>query len=81
MSWTVSILKDHFLDRWREFVGAIPTIESVNRIIRDGIQITPQCRVLVEQPDGSMRPRKQIAAFWNNKSGASSGWTSTLKPP
>lgn len=65
---TVISLSRHFCERWRQRVGAKPTLEGVNRLIENSLQIRKQAKVLVDDC-GRLKPLKLLAEFWNHEAG------------
>lgn len=64
----VATLSRHFIERWLERVGTVPSLESVNHICRKGQRIVRQKR-LYRAVDGRVVPCKTLALWWNHSHG------------
>ncbi|MHC1726528.1 MAG: hypothetical protein AB9866_11040 [Syntrophobacteraceae bacterium] len=60
-------LSDHFVGQWKTWIGATPTVKSVNDILAESTKLNGQRRVLVPQERGGTKPDKIIAQYWNHR--------------
>ncbi len=58
----------HFVQRWVEWCGELPSIEDVNRLIETGQQLRPQLR-LCQWNRQELLPYLLLAEFWNDEAG------------
>lgn len=62
-------LSKHFIDQWKLWVGAAPTVSGVNDILAESQKLNGQRRVYVPQEMGGTKPDKVLAQYWNHTVG------------
>ena len=64
----VELLSRHFLRRWIQRLGRVPSLESVNLIIRKG-QITKKGQTLYKLLRGRLYQYHTLTEVWNHSDG------------
>jgi hypothetical protein len=59
----------HFVGRWAERCGGLPSIEEINAIIGGSLRILKQRTVYGIRPDGTKQEHFELSHFWNDKAG------------
>jgi hypothetical protein len=59
----------HFVRRWAERSGGLPSIEEINRIIAGSLCILKQRTLYGIRPDGTKRRHRELSHFWNDEAG------------
>ena len=68
-SMQISSLSQHFVKRWRQRVGAIPTVAGVNRILASAQQTRRQEKLFAPDHVRGLRLFKLLAEYWNPRAG------------
>ena len=66
---TIRSLSKHFIRRWKQRVGAAPTVEGVNRILAGARKITAQRKLFEGHPRQGLKPWKLLAEYWHPRAG------------
>ncbi len=66
MEEVVTALTSHFVRRWRERRGGVPSVERVNHLIRKGQCLKRQKKFYWEVA-GKVREHSTLAMFWNHQ--------------
>jgi hypothetical protein len=59
----------HFVRRWAERSGGLPSIEEINAILSNSLRIVKQRTLYGIRPNGTMRRHHELSHFWNDQAG------------
>ena len=59
----------HFVARWAERKGSLPSIEEVNAILADSLRILRQEALWKRVPDGALVKHRQLSHYWCHAAG------------
>lgn len=62
-------LSKHFVKRWEQRVGGIPTVDTVNGLLSESYKLRGQRRIYVQSPGGGLKADKQLAEYWHHARG------------
>ena len=59
----------HFVRRWAERSGGLPSIEEINAVLSGSLRILKQRTLYGIRPDRTRRRHRELSHFWNDRVG------------